>query len=59
VNVVERFLNFWRPRPADDHPLTAEERDEDTPAMAYDERARRDRVRRRRLRSGRSELDDS
>jgi hypothetical protein len=40
VNVVERFLNFWRPRPADDHPLTAEERDEDRPEKTYDELAR-------------------
>ena len=40
MNVLERFLNFWRPRPADDHPLTAEERDEDRPATTYDELAR-------------------
>jgi hypothetical protein len=40
MNVLERFLNFWRPRPADDHPLTAEERDEDRPATSSDELAR-------------------
>jgi hypothetical protein len=40
MNVRERFLNFWRPRPVDDHPLTAEERDEDQPATSSDELAR-------------------
>jgi len=41
MNVVERFLSFWRPRPADDHPLTEEERVEDSrPARTYDELAR-------------------
>jgi hypothetical protein len=39
MNVLERFLNFWRPRPLGDHPLTDEERDEDRPARTYDELA--------------------
>jgi len=40
MNVLERFLSFWRPGSADDHPLTAEERAEDRPATTYDELAR-------------------
>ena len=40
MNVLERFLSFWRPSPADDHPLTADERDGDRPARTYDELAR-------------------
>ena len=40
MNVLERFLGFWKPRPADDHPLTDEERLEDRPARTYDELAR-------------------
>ena len=41
MNVLERILNFWKPRPADDHPLTDEERLEDQrPARTYDELAR-------------------
>lgn len=40
MNLLERFKSFWKPAPSEDHPLTAEERDEDRPASAYDERAR-------------------
>jgi len=40
MNMLERFLGFWKPRPADDHPLTEEERIEDRPARTYDELAR-------------------
>jgi len=41
MNVVGRLLSFWRPRPADDHPLTEEERVEDSrPARTYDELSR-------------------
>jgi len=40
MNVLERIRSFWRPRPADDHPLTARERDDDRPQSTYDELAR-------------------
>ena len=40
MNLVERIRRFWLPRPADDHPLTEQERAEDQPERAYDERAR-------------------
>ena len=40
MNVVGRFLSFWKPRPVDDHPLTEEERVEDRPARTYDELSR-------------------
>jgi hypothetical protein len=37
LNVLERIRRFWKPAPDYDHPLTAEERDEDRPATAHDE----------------------
>jgi hypothetical protein len=40
VNLFERIRRFWRPGEGEDHPLTEQERDEDRPATAYDERAR-------------------
>ena len=40
MNLLERIRSFWKPRPADDHPLTEQERDADRPHSAYDERAR-------------------
>jgi hypothetical protein len=40
LNVRERIRRFWKPAPEYDHPLTAQERDEDRPATAYDEVAR-------------------
>jgi len=40
MNVLERFLSFWKPAPAADHPLTEEERAEDRPERTYDELAR-------------------
>jgi len=40
VNLVERIRRFWSAGPGDDHPLTEQERAEDQPERAYDERAR-------------------
>jgi hypothetical protein len=40
MNLLERLRNFWRTAPAPDHPLTTQERREDRPATASDERAR-------------------
>ena len=40
MNLFERMRRFWKPRPADDHPLTEQERDEDRPRSGHDERAR-------------------
>jgi hypothetical protein len=40
MNLLERIRSFWKPRPADDHPLTEQERAEDHGRSAYDERAR-------------------
>jgi hypothetical protein len=40
VKLFERIRRFWLPGPGPDHPLSEEERDEDRPARAYDERAR-------------------
>jgi hypothetical protein len=40
MSIWERIRQFWRPGRGPDHPLTEEERDEDRPASAYDERAR-------------------
>jgi hypothetical protein len=37
VTVLERIRRFWKPAPEYDHPLTAQERNEDRPASAYDE----------------------
>jgi hypothetical protein len=31
---------FWKRGPNEDHPLTEQERDQDRPATAFDERAR-------------------
>lgn len=39
MNLLERIRRFWKPRPTEDHPLTEQERNEDLPATAYDERA--------------------
>lgn len=40
MNLLERLRSFWKPARAPDHPIGAEERREDRPATAYDERAR-------------------
>ena len=40
MNLLERIRSFWKPTPAVDHPLTEQERDEQRPPTAYDERAR-------------------
>lgn len=40
MNLLERIRSFWKPGAGPDHPLTAQERHEDGPATAYDERAR-------------------
>jgi hypothetical protein len=40
MNLVGRIRRFWKPRPADDHPLTEQERADERPPIAYDERAR-------------------
>ncbi len=40
MNLVERIRRFWSAGPGDDHPLTEQERAEDQPERAYDERAR-------------------
>jgi hypothetical protein len=40
MNLLERLRSFWKIRSAGDHPLTEQERDESSPATAYDERAR-------------------
>jgi hypothetical protein len=40
VNVFERIRRFWLPGRAEDHPLRKQERDEDRPTSAFDERAR-------------------
>jgi hypothetical protein len=40
MNLLERIRSFWKPGHADDHPLTEQERDEDRPRSAGDERAR-------------------
>jgi hypothetical protein len=40
VNLLERIRRFWRGDPGEDHPLTAEERDEDRSFTLSDERAR-------------------
>ncbi len=39
MKLLERIRSFWKPRRADDHPLTEQERDEDRPRSAYDARA--------------------
>jgi hypothetical protein len=39
VTLLDRIRRFWAPAPEADHPLSAEERDEDRPETAYDERA--------------------
>ena len=38
--LLERIRRFWNGGPGEDHPLTAEERAEDRPFTAFDERAR-------------------
>ena len=38
--VLKRIRSFWKPRPADDHPLTGQERDQERERFADDERAR-------------------
>ncbi len=40
MNLLERIRSFWKPRLPVDHPLTEQERDEQRPPTAYDERAR-------------------
>jgi hypothetical protein len=40
MNLLERIRSFLKLRPADDHPLTEQERDDDRPHSAFDERAR-------------------
>jgi hypothetical protein len=40
VKLLERMRRFWMGGAGEDHPLTAEERDEDRPFTAPDERAR-------------------
>ena len=40
MNMLEKLRRFWTRAPAPDRPLTERERDEDRPAIAYDERAR-------------------
>jgi len=40
VTFVERLRRFWSSPPVPDHPLSAEERDEDRWMSADDERAR-------------------
>ena len=40
MNWLERIRRFWNRPPAEDHPLSEQERDEDRPATANDERAR-------------------
>jgi hypothetical protein len=40
MNLLERIRRFWKPRRADDHPLTEHDRDEERPRSGYDERAR-------------------
>jgi len=40
MSLFERIRRFWSAGRADDHPLTEQERDEDRPSTAYDERAR-------------------
>ncbi|MDP9337097.1 MAG: hypothetical protein M3Q30_27805 [Actinomycetota bacterium] len=40
MNLLERIRSFWKPRPAEDHPLTEQERDEGPPPTAFDARAR-------------------
>jgi hypothetical protein len=40
MKLLERITSFWKPRTADDHPLTEQERDADRPRSGFDERAR-------------------
>ena len=40
MNLLARIRRLWFGGPGEDHPLTAEERDEDRPFTASDERAR-------------------
>jgi len=44
VRLLERIRRFWGPQPADDRPLSDEEREardeDDRTDLAYDERAR-------------------
>jgi len=40
VSFLERIRRFWRPAPPPDHPLSAQERDEDRQSSAADENAR-------------------
>jgi hypothetical protein len=40
VRLLERLRRFWLSPPVADHPLTEQERRDDRPGGAYDERAR-------------------
>jgi hypothetical protein len=40
MNWLDRVRRFWNSPPAEDHPLSEQERDEDRPATGSDERAR-------------------
>jgi hypothetical protein len=40
VSFLERIRRFWSSAPPPDHPLSAQERDEDRQSSAYDEKAR-------------------
>jgi hypothetical protein len=39
VSFLERIRRFWRPAPPPDHPLSAQERDDDRQSSAADENA--------------------
>ena len=40
MSLLERIRRFWRSAPPLDHPLKAQERDEERPLSAADEKAR-------------------
>jgi hypothetical protein len=40
VSLLERIRRIFRPALGPDHPLSAQERDEDRPATSFDARAR-------------------
>jgi len=40
VSFLERIRRFWRSAPPPDHPLSAQERDEERQSSAADEKAR-------------------
>jgi len=40
VSFLERIRRFWRSAPPPDHPLSAQERDEERGSSAADEKAR-------------------